>query len=571
MTPSGINNPPIEKERYLFNKTHTASLNNLWKTSDDKQLRLNVNYVNDIEKQNTFSQSEYFLGDSILKVTEKEDYTLKQQLLDGGISYTENAKGHYLDNDFKWKIKLNSNHSQSTVNGSEVEQTFDMPNTKIQNQLNYLKVFGEKIFNIGTYLAYANQPENLIVEKGGKYNKQRIGFTNFYSKTNSYYSWGFGRSSIRLNGNIEASINNINTELDNPQFTDSMILSKQISQINLEISPLYTYKTNKLNIEIELPINDNILFKKDKLSNSKTSTEDYFFINPRIGISYIFNPYFNTRLSYRFSQNIGDYTDFIDVYMMKNYLNYHKPSGTLNLRKNQSVSLILNYKNPINSLFINAYATYIPTEMNKSFATRFVGLQSVKTDINLRNKTNMWMGHVYIGKYISKIKTNFSITTDYNYYQSSQIQQHVQYPFNSNTVAVNFKSNTKVSDAFTIVYLCDFINNKSEISISGVKNKSSLNQFAQQVKTYYSPIKKMGLNFQLEYSDNELGKNSSVNMLFANIGATYKLKKVDFELNWNNIFNKKEYAYSLFNGLDTYSYRYGIRPMSVMLILSFKF
>ena len=476
-----------------------------------------------------------------------------------------------MDNDFKWKIKLNSNHSQSTVNGSEVEQTFDMPNTKIQNQLNYLKVFGEKIFNIGTYLAYANQPENLIVEKGGKYNKQRIGFTNFYSKTNSYYSWGFGRSSIRLNGNIEASINNINTELDNPQFTDSMILSKQISQINLEISPLYTYKTNKLNIEIELPINDNILFKKDKLSNSKTSTEDYFFINPRIGISYIFNPYFNTRLSYRFSQNIGDYTDFIDVYMMKNYLNYHKPSGTLNLRKNQSVSLILNYKNPINSLFINAYATYIPTEMNKSFATRFVGLQSVKTDINLRNKTNMWMGHVYIGKYISKIKTNFSITTDYNYYQSSQIQQHVQYPFNSNTVAVNFKSNTKVSDAFTIVYLCDFINNKSEISISGVKNKSSLNQFAQQVKTYYSPIKKMGLNFQLEYSDNELGKNSSVNMLFANIGATYKLKKVDFELNWNNIFNKKEYAYSLFNGLDTYSYRYGIRPMSVMLILSFKF
>ena len=571
LTPSGINNPPIEKERYLFNKTHTASLNNLWKTSDDKQLRLNVNYVNDIEKQNTFSQSEYFLGDSILKVTEKEDYTLKQQLLDGGISYTENAKGHYLDNDFKWKIKLNSNHSQSTVNGSEVEQTFDMPNTKIQNQLNYLKVFGEKIFNIGTYLAYANQPENLIVEKGGKYNKQRIGFTNFYSKTNSYYSWGFGRSSIRLNGNIEASINNINTELDNPQFTDSMILSKQISQINLEISPLYTYKTNKLNIEIELPINDNILFKKDKLSNSKTSTEDYFFINPRIGISYIFNPYFNTRLSYRFSQNIGDYTDFSDVYMMKNYLNYHKTSGTLNLRKNQSVSLILNYKNPINSLFINAYATYIPTEMNKSFATRFVGLQSVKTDINLRNKTNMWMGHVYIGKYISKIKTNFSITTDYNYYQSSQIQQHVQYPFNSNTVAVNFKSNTKVSDAFTIVYLCDFINNKSEISISGVKNKSSLNQFAQQVKTYYSPIKKMGLNFQLEYSDNELGKNSSVNMLFANIGATYKLKKVDFELNWNNIFNKKEYAYSLFNGLDTYSYRYGIRPMSVMLILSFKF
>jgi len=571
LTPSGINNPPIEKERYLFNKTHTASLNNLWKTSDDKQLRLNVNYVNDIEKQNTFSQSEYLMGDSTLKITQTDDFLQKQQLLDGGISYTENSKGHYLDNELKWKIKLNSNHSQSTVNGSEVEQTFDMPITQIQDQLNYLKVFGKKIFNIGTYLAYADHPENLIIEKGGKFHKQRIGLSNFYSKTNSYYSWGVGRSSIRLNGNIEASLNNINTKLDYPLFSDSLTFAKQISHINLELSPLYTYKTNQLSIEIELPLNDNILFKKDKLTDNKTSTENYLFINPRVGISYKLNPYLNTRLSYRFSQNIGDNIDYIDAYLMKNYLNCYKPSGTLSLRKNQSFSLSLNYKNPINSLFINAYTSYIPTETNKSIATRFIGVQSVKTDISLKNKTNMWLEQIYIGKYISKIKTNFSITTDYNYFKSSQIQQHVQYPFISNTVAVNFKSNTKVSDTFTFVYLCNFINSKSEVSISGVKNKSNLNQFSQQIKTYYSPVKKMELNFQIEHSYNELGENSSINMLFANIGAAYKFKKVDFELNWNNIFNKKEYSYSVFSGLDTYSYRYGIRPMSVMLIVSFKF
>lgn len=60
-------------------------------------------------------------------------------------------------------------------------------------------------------------------------------------------------------------------------------------------------------------------------------------------------------------------------------------------------------------------------------------------------------------------------------------------------------------------------------------------------------------------------------MLFANLGATYKLKRVDLDLNWNNIFNKKEYSYSVFNGLDNYSYKYGIRPMSVLLTVSFKY
>lgn len=179
------------------------------------------------------------MGDSMLRITQLDDVLQKQQLLDGGISYTENSKGHYLDNDFKWKIKSNNNLSQSIINRNVVNQTFDLPITQIQNQLNYLKVFGEKIFNIGTYLAYVNQPENLTVDKNGEYFKQKIGLSNLYSKISSYYSWGFGRSSIQLNGNIEGAINNINTELNNPLFTDSIMLSKQISQMNGEFATLH--------------------------------------------------------------------------------------------------------------------------------------------------------------------------------------------------------------------------------------------------------------------------------------------------------------------------------------------
>ncbi|VBB46330.1 conserved hypothetical protein [uncultured Paludibacter sp.] len=571
LSPSGINNPPIEKERYLFNKTHTASLNNLWKTGEDNQLRVNVNYVNDVETQNTYSQSDYYLGDSVLQVTETDNYTQKQQQLDGGISYNENGKGHYLDDDLKWKIKWNKNNSNSVINGSEIGQSFEMPVTQIQNQLNYLKVFGEKIFNIGSYLSFINQPENLTVDNNGVFSYQKIKLSNFYSKTSSYYSWGWRRSSLRLNGDLEASANNIYTDLDNTLFTDSLQCNKQINIINVELSPLYSYKTDKINFEIEFPINNEVIFKTDKLKNNEKTTDNYFLLNSRVGFSYKFNPFLSFRASYRFAQNIGDYTDYLDAFIMKNYLSYYKPSGILSLRKNQSYSLSINYKNPLSSLFINSYISYVPSETNKSIATRFVELQSVKSDINLRNKTNMWMGNIYLGKYISKIKTNFSITTNYSYYQSSQVQQNILYPFHSNMLSVNFKSNTKVSDFLTFVYLLNFMNNQSTITTSGIKNTSNLNQFGQQFKTYYSPTKKLEFNLQLEQSYNELSTNSFINMFFANMGATYKLKKIDFEFNWNNIFNKKEYAYSAFSGLDTYRYKYGIRPMSVMFTVSFKF
>ena len=119
--------------------------------------------------------------------------------------------------------------------------------------------------------------------------------------------------------------------------------------------------------------------------------------------------------------------------------------------------------------------------------------------------------------------------------------------------------------------MANYITNQTDIKTSAQVNKSAISQFGQQFITYFSPGRKMEFNFQLEQSYNELGANNSVNMLFANLGATYKLKRVDLDLNWNNIFNKKEYSYSVFNGLDNYSYKYGIRPMSILLTVSFKY
>ncbi|MFV0472598.1 MAG: hypothetical protein ACK5L7_11315 [Paludibacteraceae bacterium] len=572
LTPSEIGNPPIEKERYLFNNAHTASINNLWKINEDNQLRLNINYINDIRKQNTYTLSEYLLADSILRVTETDNFVQKRQSFDGVMSYTENSKGHYLDNDLKWKVKWDEDSPNSAINGGKVNQTFDMLATQIQNKLNYLKVFGKKIFNIGTLLSYTHHPENLFVKKGTEIYKQNVKHSNLYSKTGSYYSWAFGHSVFRLNGNIEASVNNINTKLSHPIFNDSTMTYRQISLINVELSPRYTYKTNRIEMEIELPMHNEIIFNKNKLpANGKTNIDNLFLINLQTGFSYKLNLYLNTQFSYRFSQNIGEYTDYIDAVLMKNYLNYYKSLGTISLKKNQSFSLSVNYKEPLKSLFVNAFVSYIPSETDRMVATRFVDLQSVKTDLNQKNRTDMWLGNVYVGKYISTIKTNFSITADYNYFQSSQIQQYILYPFSSNTLALSFKSNTKVSNQFTFAYRCNFIGNTTKINVSGTDNYSEISLYGQQIKIYYLPNKRLELNVQVEQSYNELSANSSVNMFFANIGATYKLKKVDFELYWNNIFNKREYSYSTFSELDRYSYRYGIRPMMVLGVVSFKF
>ena len=68
LSPSSSIVLPIEEERYLFNRPHIASLNNLWKISEDNQIRFNMNYKNDRLTENSYAISEYFLDGSSLKV-----------------------------------------------------------------------------------------------------------------------------------------------------------------------------------------------------------------------------------------------------------------------------------------------------------------------------------------------------------------------------------------------------------------------------------------------------------------------------------------------------------------------
>lgn len=183
----------------------------------------------------------------------------------------------------------------------------------------------------------------------------------------------------------------------------------------------------------------------------------------------------------------------------------------------------------------------------------------------------MWSARLYVGKYFSAIKTNFSLTTDINRNKTSRFQQSVLYPFLSGVMSSTFRVNTKISDRISAIYDINWLNINTVIQTKTVSFDSDFNQINQQLKVYVSASKKLELNGKIEHAYNETGKDTHVNLMFANFGAKYKFDKFDFELYVNNIFNKKEYAYAVSSGLDSYAFRHAIRPVSLATVVSFRF
>ena len=73
----------------------------------------------------------------------------------------------------------------------------------------------------------------------------------------------------------------------------------------------------------------------------------------------------------------------------------------------------------------------------------------------------------------------------------------------------------------------------------------------------------------LEYVRKEISENIYKNISLLDVKAVYKfLKLYKLTLNVNNIFDNRSYSYTVFNGLDIYSYDYTLRPRQITLSIS---
>ncbi len=570
LSSSSMESPPIEEQRYLFNQSHVATLNNLWRTSKTSQLRFNANYLNDHVSQNKSVKSEHFLPDSTIQIDETDAILKRTERFEGGVNYTDNATNFYLENALKWKLRKENSNALSSVNGNTLLQRYELPYYSIENKLDFLKRWDTKLLNIGTQFIYAQQPKHLAVEINGERSTQEIDLSNFYSKTETYYSWAWQKSRLLLKANAEIASNSIGTLLSDAELPDSISSKLHINDFMLELTPVYTYKLRKWELKWSVPIKEQIFVKKDREENN-TATYNYFFINTNANLSYTFSPYLSSELSYKYQNNVSDYTDFINTYIMRDYRSFTKPSGTLSKRESQSYAVSFHYKNPFSVVFANAQLSYVPSARNKMISQRYVGIRSFSTDIEAVNHSDLWMTYLYFGKYFSSIKTNLSLTSNVSLYKTAYLRQNSYLPTSNQSLALTFKSNTKITGSINTIYSATYLRNKASIKTAQSSFNSSIHTLGQQLSTYIAVNKRLNLSWQLEHTYNETSQNNAVNMLFADMGITYKFDKMDVELNCNNIFNERSYSYSIVSDLDTYFYQYRIRPRSVILIVSFRF
>jgi hypothetical protein len=586
----GIQSPPgpgVSRRRYLLNNDHAVSINNLRSLGKDYKLTANVGYATDRQQKDSYSRVENYLpGDSTLVIEERINALEQYHYLDGTVKLNANTDKYFFDNSLRFNGDLERNDYGSVRNAQFIEQNRSAPYFRISNNLAVIKNFKKTTFRLNSYNGYGRindeldvQPMlyptlfpsaalltglNQLLAQNVFYSTSSIGFGVNHGKFRQNYTAGFNANVVRLNSALSGIKNT--TELAGT--VDSLRNDINFRRYDSYLSPEYVYSDKVTNISLRLPLTHIYQGNFDRLRNEDQDVNRLFF-TPLLTINYRLNILWQLGARAGFSRSLESLAYGFRGYVMESYRSFIKNEGQLPESNSLTYGLDLKYSHPITQVFGNLTAGFYNNRNNLLFGTEFQGFLAVRRTLAIPNSSSGYNLSFNIGKGFDGTLRKIDFSAGYNNSESIQLNQLVltqfqnRYYNSSLNTFLRFLEWADFSYGITYARSENFVENDN-------RNFEPIEAISQVAVLNLFPVKKLILNLKYDYSYNSAVTGSGRMMNFADATIRYKLKNVEFSLNFNNILNTRRYITAAYSGIGSYYASYDLRPTQVLAKVRFK-
>lgn len=211
---------------------------------------------------------------------------------------------------------------------------------------------------------------------------------------------------------------------------------------------------------------------------------------------------------------------------------------------------------------------YTNNRSNLLYNYDYNGIFTTKSSVEKQNTNHKLYAGASIGKEVDAITSNISWNISYNGNNSEQFILQQATGIQVHTVTLSPRIVIRISPFATLQYSSIYSWMKSRIDVATI-HITSIKTWSQQFNLNIFPTGRMVISFRCDYFRNSSVQDGNRVMWFGDIGLKYKLKKIEFLLDGNNVFNVSHYFASSFNEMGRYYYSYKLRPMELLLRLRF--
>lgn len=571
--------PNFSEQRWLDNNIHLITTNYLQKIKNDYELRLNVSYLNDYQKQNGFTATQFFTANDTIALFENKYNQLYTNTLETNLTLQKNTEKKFLKNSLKFQGFWDSQRGNIQLNNELLNQNLNNHYFKISNNLKTLFPLGKQIATFNSYIGFNKTPQSLAINPGqfndllnnsNDYGQvtQNIDLQTFYTNNSLGFTKGWKQFSFSPKLGIQFEKQNLQSailtsESTNNNFQNNLDWIRSKLYFNLQTQ----YKKDKWRIDLKTPFNFHNYQLEDRPLQREQNLNRITF-EPRLSLNYELTSFWRISTSANLSNQFGTINQIHYNYILQNYRNLKRIDTPLPEMQSFGYSVSLGYRNPIKSLFFNLIYSHTSTENNILYNNQILDngaseLQAIEKDNNRNNHNIITRAN----KYFNVIETNLTLSANYSLQNFQQILNSEITDIANQNWRLNAKIDTDITDWLNteLESIWQFSNNE----IQDHNNETITQQFHKFNVNVY-PKEQHYFTIKTEYIKNNLFSETAEN-LFADIvyRYTWKKKNIDFELQWNNIFDTNTYRTVNINNFSYIETNFNLRPSQVLLKMRF--
>ncbi len=579
---SPISRPPFSEKNWLDNSIHLISINYLERLKNEYQLKTNISYVNDLQKQIGTVNTDVFTPNDTITIRENKKNELKFSELKSKFILEKNTDKGYFKNTLDYNISWNS--ETGNINRNQLNQAVNKPNSQINNSLKYIFPFKKNLITANSQVFYNTNSNTLSIQpgqfesllaNGNPYNQltQNVAHHNFYTNNSFALTKSYERFTLQQKIGVSYQNQQLNSGIYIDDSSDKIIdnafiNNTKFSEKNLYSSTSILFENNFFKAKIGLPFRYSTVNRKDKNNLQNTKKTELIF-EPSINLSKEINASWNISTSLSREKSFGNLQELYTGYIVNNYRNIKASTSQIPTNTKIKSKFNIAYKNLVSGIFIDGY--FMNTYNTSNLIYQYDYDNNGTVSVSSIEKENTRKGNNYslkISKYFANLNTTISLKG------SLLISKKEQF---LNNIFTEVKNQQKQLKATLDTDVINWLNISSNATLAYTDNSYSNNQLQETKRfnlstdaTFFINDKQL-LTLSIERYSNNLLANQNNNFFNAIYRYTFSKKGMSFELKWNNILNTSVYENVFISNFSTLRTTYNIRPSQILASLKFRF
>ena len=540
-----INNPNIDEDRYIQNRSHLFAVNCLNRFGKESTHRTQLSFLTEERGSSNASTATYQLSDgSVYRVEEINDLNKDNKIIEFSSNYEKNSQNIFLRNKLQGLLAWQEDNLSTQLNGYDYAPNCKMRQSQLPNSLNFkIQLQNGRTFSFVSNNSFNDNPERLFTVGSIV---QHLNFRTFSSYSESWVQQKVGKVLLRYG---------VSLSLYNQTLKSTLIFQQPVSQNQHQfiIKPVVGgsafYKTEKINIKGDV-----------KLAYWHGCYPDI-----KLNGNYLLDSHNKIIVGYNLQNIIPELRDFYGGRLLDSYR-----SASLNVYKygvndRHTFTMGYSFEHPVKGMFVSVNIVDILTHTD-----RIATLSLDKNpDIYLIQWTNadyydnLSLIDMRLGKSWPAWKSTLSLHSIIQRYKNRQNSQNgeISYHMHSNCIEAfysarpHFKLAINASAAWYQTRCCSM-------------NTHTIDRLKYQVGITMNFCKNFKVTFDNMLYHQSGQKNTA---MFCDFRATYTMPKWEIELCGTNLADNNEYAQEVVNTEYYSTSTYTLRPREFKARFSFFF